>query len=116
MSDSLSLLDEALDIGYEELEHLRRGREDEAGQAARRRGELMEIAWERREGMDVDAMLDKLEQLKSLQGALTSEAKKLHEVLRRDLAKAKQENRRIFAYNGSRKSAPRFSRFISKQG
>jgi hypothetical protein len=115
MADSLSLLDEALDIGREELEHLRRGRDDEAGKAARRRGELMELAWERRDEVDVDNLLQKLEQLRELQGSLTEEARKLHEILRRDLAQAKKENRRISAYNDSRKNIPRFSRFLSRQ-
>lgn len=116
MADSLTLLDQALDIGQEELEHLRQGQDSEADKAAHRRGELIELAWERRDGSDTETLLEKLEQLRNLQGALTTEAKKLHEILRQDLAKAKIENKRIFAYNGSRKSIPRFSRFVSKHG
>lgn len=116
MPDCLSLLDEALEVGRQELEHMRQGRDVEADKAAYRRGELLELAWERREGVDVDAMLVKLEAMRSLHGVLTAEAKKLRELLRQDLAKAKRENKRITAYNGTRKHIPEFSRFISKQG
>jgi hypothetical protein len=116
MPDSLSLLDEALEVGREELEHMRQGRDAEADKAAHRRGELMELAWERREGVNVDSMLAKLEALRSQHGQLTSEAMKLREMLRSDLAKAKQENKRITAYNGSSVHTPIFSRFVSKHG
>jgi hypothetical protein len=115
MADSMTLLEEALEVGREELEHLINGRDEEAQSAAHRRGELMDRAWRNRQGADFEALVLKLKELQSQQGRLTSEAKKLHETLRQDLAKAKQENRRLTAYHGSLRPPAVSSRFLNKR-
>lgn len=115
MADSMTFLEEALEVGREELEHLINGRDEEAQSAAHRRGELMDRAWRNRQDADLQALLLKLKELQSQQGRLTGEARKLHETLRRDLAKAKQENKRLAAYHGSVRPPAVASRFLSKR-
>ncbi len=116
MSDSLVLLDKALELGRRELETLSNGDVDATHDLARQRGELVAEAWKRNRDVDVDLLLAKLRQLKSLQGQLTVEAKRLHATLKQDLSRAKQENKRLSGYHNTVKSKPLYSRFVSKQG
>jgi len=116
MSDCLSLLDQALDMGQQELESLAAGREKESLETAAERCRLIEQAFEAREKADVDVFLGKLKQIKNMQGRLITEARRLHEALAKNLAHAKQENKRLTGYKNSRSPAPAYSRFVSKQG
>ena len=116
MSESLKLLDKALELGHRELESLNAGDVHVTHDLARQRGELVAEAWKHNQEMDVELLMDKLKQLKVLQGQLTVEAKRLHETLKNDLAKAKQENKRISGYHNTVKAKPLYSRFVSKQG
>jgi len=116
MSDCLSLLDQALDMGKQELESLAEGRDEAILETASERCRLIEQAFESRGKADVDLFLGKLKQLKNMQGRLITEARRLHETLARDLAHAKQENKRLTGYKNSRTPAPVYSRFVSKQG
>lgn len=116
MSESLKLLDQALELGQRELESLAAGDVHATHDLARQRGELVAEAWKRNQEMEVEMLLDKLKQLKVLQGQLTVKAKNLHETLKQDLAKAKQENKRLSGYHNTVKQKPLYSRFVSKQG
>lgn len=116
MSESLKLLDRALELGLKEMESLDAGDVHATHHLARRRGELVAEAWKHNQDMDVQLLMDKLKQLKVLQGQLTVKAKRLHETLQQDLAKAKQENKRLSGYHNTVKSKPLYSRFVSKQG
>ncbi|GAB6178055.1 hypothetical protein JCM16814_29460 [Desulfobaculum senezii] len=119
MSDCLRLLDQALDLGQQELDSLAVGDVDTTGDLANERGRLIEKAWSCKDddGVDVNVLFTKLRRLRSLQGQLTTEAKRLHASLRDDIARIKDEGRRMKGYGNSTKVTPLFqSRLISKRG
>lgn len=115
MSDALALLDEALELGRKELSLLAEGDVDAVVEASRARGELMDRAWRDHEGVDVDQLLGKLKRLKELQGQMTSDAKRLRDDLRADLARVRQEGKRFSGYASAAKVTPLASRFVSKK-
>jgi hypothetical protein len=114
MADTLSLLDQALDLGAEELELLALGQVGAAEQKAQARSQLMARAWEVKGQDRMDELKDKLEQLQSLQGRLTTEARRLHASIKEELKRTKQESARQTGYGKAAKAAPRYSRFVSK--
>jgi len=118
MSECLNLLEQALDLGRQELEFLASGKVEETEEAAHERGNLMELAWQakEREQIDVDELLDKLRQLKNMQGQLTREARSLYKSLESDLARARKEHGRLTGYRQATQVMPTSSRFVSKRG
>lgn len=116
MADTLTLMDEALALADQELELLATGNVEQASDASHKRGLLLAEAWSQREPEQLDALRDKLIRLRSLQGRLTSEARQLHDTVRKDLARAKQEGARLAGYGKTVKPKPLFSSFVSKQG
>ncbi|CCO23892.1 hypothetical protein [Maridesulfovibrio hydrothermalis] len=117
MAETLNLLDQALDIGHEELQYLVAGEVDEASDAAERRGFLTTKALETKESVSLDQILDKLNKLKNLQGQLTSEAKKLHASLKSDIGRVKKENVRFKGYGSVVRGASLMpNRYINKVG
>ncbi len=116
MADSLSLLDQALFLGEQELRSLTEGDVDAAGESANRRGVLMSMAWDKRNGVAPDVLRDKLLQLQSMQGLLTDEARKLHASLKQELQKTKKHSVRLQGYRQNTRSRPAHSLFVSKLG
>ena len=117
MAETLELLDQALELGYNELRFLAAGEADEAFDAAEKRGELTTQALETKESVSLDQILEKLSKLKRLQGQLTAEARKLHEALRQDIGRAKQEGARFKGYGKVARGTPLIAnRFINKVG
>ncbi len=117
MAETLHLLDQALEIGNEELRHLMAGEVDEAFDAAERRGFLTSQALETKESVSLDQILDKLNKLKNLQGHLTSEAKKLQATLKQDINRVKQESTRFKGYGRAVRGTPLIqNRYIHKVG
>mgnify|MGYP000887696422 CR=1 FL=1 len=116
MSDALTLLDEALELGRKELTLLADGDVDGVWEASQARGELLDRAWRERDGVDMDHLLGKLKRLKELQGQMTSDAKRLRDDLRADLARVRQEGKRFSGYASAVKVTPLASRFVSKKG
>lgn len=118
MSECLQLLDQALEIGQRELEFISAGMVEETEEAAHERGSLMERAWNAkdREAVDVDELMDKLKQLKSLQGQLTGKARNLHKALEEDLQSMRREKGRMSGYRKTVAPKPAASRFVSKRG
>lgn len=116
MSDELDMLDKAMESGRQELHSLCLGEVEEAQQLAEERRSLMEEAWRTRDPMKIGTLKDKLLQLQSLQGQITAEARRLHETIRRDLVRAKQENQRLTGYRSSLRVSPIGGRFIDKAG
>ncbi|WP_320006023.1 hypothetical protein [Maridesulfovibrio sp.] len=117
MAEALKLLDQALEIGHEELKFLVAGEVDDAFDAAERRGVLTAKALETKESVSLDQILEKLNQLKNLQGQLTAEAKKLHESLRKDIGRVKQESTRFKGYGSVARGTPLVAnRYINKVG
>lgn len=117
MGDSAKLLDRAIEMGERELGFLASGDVDNAERLAHDRGEITNRAVAEREGVDLDVLLDKLTQLKQLQGRISSEARRLHASLQQDLKQARQETKRFSAYSGAHKPAPLIrNRFLNKEG
>lgn len=117
MAETLQLLDQALEIGHEELKYLAAGEVEDAFEAAERRGFLTTQALETKESVSLDQILDKLNRLKSLQGQLTSEAKKLHATLKDDITRVKQEGTRFKGYGKAVRGTPLIqNRYINKVG
>ena len=115
MSDALTLLDEALELGRKELALLADGDVDGVWEASQARGQLLDQAWRERDGVDVDQLLGKLKRLRELQGQMTSDAKRLRDDLREDLARVRQEGKRFSGYASATKVTPLASRFVSKK-
>ena len=119
MSECLSLLDQALDIGQRELDSLAAGEVDGLEEASRERARLIDEAWNQREceAVDVDELVGKLRQLRSLQSQLSSKARKLHSSLAEDLMRMRREGKRLVGYGKASKITPLFgSRFMRKKG
>ena len=116
MSDALTLLDEALELGRKEMTLLADGDVEALLETSRNRVELVDKAWRERDGVDVDQLLGKLKRLRELQGQMTSDAKRLRDDLRADLARVRQEGKRFSGYASASKVTPLASRFVSKKG
>ncbi|MBN2141617.1 MAG: hypothetical protein PHV85_08600 [Desulfovibrionaceae bacterium] len=117
MQGSLDYLDRAIELGRKELDSLKAGDVEQAERLARSRGGLTEKALEVRQGVSVEALVDKLTELRSLQGRITGEARRLHASLKADLLKIRKEGRRHSAYHGAVAAGHGVqSRFVSKKG
>lgn len=116
MNHDNDILDRALDTGRKELAHLAEGEVDEAEILARERMDLMEEAWRMRDPKKIGELKEKLLQLRSLQGQITAEARKLHEAIKRDLLRARQENQRLTGYRSSLRVSSPGGRFVDKAG
>ncbi len=116
MNDEIDILEQALETGRMELNQLAEGEVEEAERLAGERMALMEQAWRMRDPKKISSLKDKLLQLQSLQGQITAEARRLHEAIKRDLLRAKQENQRLTGYRSSLRISPIGSRFVDKVG
>lgn len=110
MSDSLSLIDEALSLGERELGALTAGDVDLAERNAAERERLLQLAWSNRTPECLNALHDRLLQLQCLQGRLTEEAVRLHAQLRAQLQDSRREGTRLRGYGrGAQLTAPPMS-------
>ncbi len=116
MPDTINLLDQAIDLGHKELDVLSVGDVEAAESISRDRSRLTNDAMAAEDTPDLEMLLDKLDKLKNLQGRITSEAKRLHAVLKKDLVRSRQERKRFSGYKGAAASAVSTSRFINRQG
>lgn len=120
MGESARLIDQALEVGAQELNSLLAGDIDMVEKLSNERGQLMGRAFDspvdstNQGGMD--ALRDKLLQLQSLQGRLTEEARRLHESVRKQLVKTKREETRHAGYGKASKAAPMYRISMSKRG
>ena len=118
MSECLSLLDQALDIGQRELDSLVAGDVDGLEDASKERGRLIEEAWALRGNpqVDVDELLGKLHQLRNMQSTLSAKARKLQCSLAEDLSRMRREGKRLAGYGKASKVTPLFgAHYVSKQ-
>jgi hypothetical protein len=116
MNDGMDMLDQAMEAGKLELASLAAGGLDDAERLAGQRISLMEEAWRMRDPKKIAALKEKLVQLQVLQGQITAEAKRLHEAIKRDLLRAKQENQRLTGYRSSLRPSSVGGRFVDKAG
>lgn len=122
MNASLALLDKALVVAQDELVSLQDGDVDAAQVHASERFALTEEAWSLR-GEDpgrLSQLQDKLQQLQSMQGRLTMEARRLHASIKEELIRSRKEGARHSAYGKALRPQQGFgsptSRFMSKRG
>ncbi len=115
MSGPEQILDRALALGEQELDHLEARDVDQASRTAEERFTIMEQVLGIKADPDQKHLMDKLMRLKQLQGRLTAEACKLHAALKEDLARVQMENRRMTGYAGSRPQRPT-SVYVNKHG
>jgi len=116
MSDRLSLLDQALALGDKELQLLAAGQYDQAERMAADRSTLLVEAIESDHSVDLNRFHDKLQQLSSMQGRLTDEAKRLHESVRLELLRTKKEGERLSGYARANKVKSMISGQMHRQG
>ena len=116
MANSLTLLDKALRIGEKELEALKQGDMDVAGEAATEREHLISEAWEFRSGVDRDELQQKLITMQSVQAQLTDELKQLHASLKSQLVESKKKSAGYRGYSQASGGASMTSMCLSKQG
>ena len=81
MKNCVELLDQAIDLAQEEHTHLQAGELDLVQQKAHIRSQLIAQAVDVKNMMDLEEFKAKLEQLKSLQGNLTRDARVLRDSL-----------------------------------
>ena len=116
MADSLTLLDQALFLGEQELAALSSGDVDTADLNFRERGRLLDEAWERREGVALDVLHEKLLKMQNLQGRLAEEARRLHSGIKDELQRSRKHSTRLKGYRKAVTVTPLHSHFVSKQG
>lgn len=117
MTMTLDLLDEALDIGRQELKSLEVGDVDEAQGMCDRRDRITTEALQTKAHASLDEMLDKIDRLRELQGQITAEARKLHSALKKDLQHANKTSKCFSAYKGASGSWQITSnRYVNKTG
>lgn len=116
MSDEIDILEKALQSGRQELQQLVEGEVEGAEHLAQERLALMDEAWRMRDPLKIGVLKEKLLQLQSLQGQITAEARRLHEAIRRDLLRARQENQRLTGYRSSLRVSPHGARFVDRAG
>ncbi|GAB7079440.1 hypothetical protein [Megalodesulfovibrio paquesii] len=127
MNTPTALLDKALALAEEEMVMLREGDVDAAQRNASERIALTEQAWtlgmddsrpERIDPARLVQLQQKLLQLQSIQGRLTTEARRLHATIKEDLLRSRQEGARHAAYGKALRpvsSVAASNRFISKR-
>lgn len=104
MSSSISLLDEALRIGTQELDALRSGDVDLADQCFEERTTLMEEALRLRDTSN-EILRGRLETLQELQNTLYAEAKKLKMDVQNSLVQSRKQGQRMRGYGLSVRQA-----------
>lgn len=124
MNQALLLIDRAIELGRQELEHLRAGDVDKAEALAFGRDEIMDQALGHQDLADaslpgqaeqtLDELVDRLMELKDLQASIIEEARRLQQTIREDIRRADQEHKRHKGY-GQAVRPPRVqSVFVSR--
>lgn len=101
MPNAALLLEQALEMGHDELGAIAEGDVDSAERLAMGRGHLINDAIKSRETIRLEELLNKLKELQRLQGRISSEARKLHSSLKDDLGRVKKQNKRLNGYGGT---------------
>lgn len=99
MADPSRLMDESLELGQQELEHLREGNVEAAAEVAHKRVRLMNDAFAALDTVSRKANSDRLYRIQSQLDAIMSEARKLKGTLQVDLGKVRQKGRQFRGYS-----------------
>lgn len=120
MRAALILLDQAIEMGNQELAHLAAGEVDKAEEVAFGRDGVMTQALDEDtlgspEGECLDTLVAKLEELKNLQARIIDEATRLRKSMGQEILRADQEQKRHQGYGRATRPTPRIrSAFISR--
>jgi len=120
MHAALILLDQAIEMGNQELAHLAAGEVDKAEEVAFGRDGVMTQALAEDtlgapEGECLDTLVAKLEELKSLQARIIDEATRLRKSMGQEIMRTGQEQKRHQGYGKAVRPTPRIrSSFISR--
>lgn len=115
-TDCLALLDQALELGEQELAILSSGEVEGVDTLVARRDKLVTTAWDNRHQCDLDRFREKLNRLQAMQNRLSHEALQLHERMLRELGRVRKEGARLSGYGKAVKPTPRFSAYLNKKG
>lgn len=119
MRAALTLLDQAIEMGNQELAHLANGDVDKAEELAFGRDGVMDAALaddnlSAPDGECLDSLVAKLEELKSLQARIIDEAARLRRSIGQEILRTDQEQKRHQGYGKAVRPVPRIrSSFIS---
>jgi hypothetical protein len=119
MRAALTLLDQAIELGNQELAHLAAGDVDKAEDVAFGRDGVMNAALAddslgSQEGECLDSLVAKLEELKALQARIIDEATRLRRSIGQEILRTGQEQKRHQGYGKAVRPTPRIrSSFIS---
>lgn len=120
MHAALSLLDQAIEMGNQELAHLSAGDVYKAEEVAFGRDGVMDAALAgdnlgAPEGECLDSLVAKLEELKAIQARIIDEATRLRRSIGQEILRTGQEQKRHQGYGRAVRPAPRIrSSYISK--
>ena len=116
MENSLSLLDDALEISERELDLLLSEDYDQAQEFAAQRQSLIDKALQPPLNETSSEVARRLSRLRDMQGKLSREAKAIHSRLKNDLVRIRSEKKRLTGYGNSSKVLPFVNHFVSKHG
>lgn len=124
MNQALRLIDRAIELGQQELAHLQAGDVDKAEALAFGRDELIDEALGHQDLSDaglpgapdesLDALVDRLMELKTLQGRIIEEAKRLQRSIKDEIRRNDQEQKRHQGYGRAARPPRVQSVFISR--
>jgi hypothetical protein len=120
MNAALTLLDQAIEMGNQELAHLAVGEVDKAEELAYGRGGVMDAVLAEDssgapEGECLESLLNKLLELKTLQARIIDEATRLRRSLGQEIMRTGKEQKRHQGYGKAVRPTPRIrSAYISK--
>ena len=120
MREALTLLDQAIEMGNQELALLTAGEVDKAEELAFGRDGVLNAALSEDnlgapDGECLDSLVAKLEELKTLQARIIDEASRLRRSIGQEILRTGQEHRRHQGYGKAVRPVPRIrSSFISK--
>lgn len=113
--DSILLMEEALDLAYQELDLLQKEETEEAATLAEQRRLLIEKAWESRAKVQVEILQEQLMTMSKMQELLTETASFLSDKLRTEIKAVKQESNRMAGY-GFSLNRPKLPDHLNRQG
>ncbi len=93
-----TLLDEAIEIGKQELRAINANDEVKAAQLAEKRSALIQAAWEQRHDCDPKVYKAKLLQLQSMQKFLTNVVQEQKNTSGKNVVRARKETKRMDGY------------------
>lgn len=117
MENSLSLLDDALEIGEQEFELLLSEEYDQVQELADQRESIINKVLQHPLNGTSSEVARRLSRLRDMQGDMSKQARLIHSRLKNDLLRIRSEKKRLNGYgNSSKKVLPFVNHYVSKHG